>query len=312
MTATFRLRAFAYFTSKIPPMNRRKAIRNTALGLGALAVSRSIEATDLALNGNPLPSQGAGLVKHSACKWCYQDIPLEELAERGKSMGLRSIELTTVKDWPILRNHGLTCAMGTLEEFSITDGWNDPANHESLQAAYRRAIRDAVKYDVKNLIVMSGNRRRLTDLEGMINCARGLAPVVKLAEEAGVTLQMELLNSKVDHPDYMCDRTEWGVALAEMIGSPNFKLLYDIYHMQIMEGDVIATIRKYGDYLGHYHTGGVPGRNEINASQELNYPAIIRAIYASGFEGYVAQEFIPTYEDKLKALEEGLNICSIG
>jgi hydroxypyruvate isomerase len=161
------------------------------------------------------------------------------------------------------------------------------------------------------MIVMSGNRRGMSDYDGMINCAVGLRPIVKLAEEAGVTLQMELLNSKVNHPDYMCDHTKWGAALAEMIGSDRFKLLYDIYHMQIMEGDVIATIKKYAPYIGHYHTGGVPGRNEINDSQELNYPAIIRAIHETGFDGYVAQEFIPTYDDKIKALAEGLRICEV-
>lgn len=287
-------------------MNRRTAIKNTTLSLGALAMSRSLSATDQA-------DQLAGLGKtnHSACAWCYNDIPLEELADRGKDLGLKSIELTTVDQWPILKERGLTCAMGTLKEFSIVDGWNDPQNHEKLQAAYRIAIRDAADHGIKNMIVMSGNRRRISDLDGMVNCANGLRPMVKLAEEAGVTLQMELLNSKVDHPDYMCDRTEWGVALAEMIGSPKFKLLYDIYHMQIMEGDVIATIRKYHEYIGHYHTGGVPGRHEINNSQELNYPAIIRAIHETGFDGFIAQEFIPTYADKLKALEEGLNICTV-
>lgn len=287
-------------------MNRRKAIQNTALSLGALAMSRSLGATNEA-------DQIAGLGKtnHSACAWCYNGIPLEELADRGKELGLKSIELTTVDQWPVLKERGLTCAMGTLKEFSIEDGWNEPKNHEKLQAAYKVAIRDAADHGIKNMIVMSGNRRRLSDLDGMVNCAKGLKPMIELAEQAGVTLQMELLNSKVNHPDYMCDRTEWGVALAEMIGSPNFQLLYDIYHMQIMEGDVIATIKKYHKYIGHYHTGGVPGRNEINNSQELNYPAIIRAIHETGFDGFIAQEFIPTYEDKLKALEEGLNICTV-
>lgn len=287
-------------------MNRRKAIKNAALGLGTIAMSRSLNATNQAS-----ALAGFGKTNHSACAWCYSGIPLEELAERGADMGLKSIELTTVEEWPILKKYGLTCAMGTLKEFSIVDGWNDPANHEKLQAAYKVAIRDAANHGIKNMIVMSGNRRKITDMQGMINCARGLKPMVKLAEEAGITLQMELLNSQVDHFDYMCDNTEWGVALAEMIGSDHFKLLYDIYHMQIMEGNVIATIKKYADYIGHYHTGGVPGRNEINNTQELNYPAIIKAIHETGFDGYIAQEFIPTYEDKLKALEEGLNICSL-
>lgn len=288
-------------------MNRRKAIRQATLGLGAISLSRAIGAT----NAADLAAGPAYKTNHSTCKWCYSDIPLEELCERGQDIGLKSIELTTVDDWPTLKKYNMTCAMGTLGTFSIENGWNDPENWDALRENYTKAIRDAADHGIENMIVMSGNRRRLTDLEGMMNCARGLKPMVKLAEESGVTLQMELLNSKVNHPDYMCDRTEWGVALAEMIGSERFQLLYDIYHMQIMEGDVISTIKKYSDYIGHYHTGGVPGRNEINDSQELNYPAIIRAIHETGFQGYIAQEFLPTYDDKIKALEEGLRICEV-
>ncbi|MBC6996374.1 TIM barrel protein [Neolewinella lacunae] len=287
-------------------MNRRKAMQATALGLGSLALSRAVGATNAAD-----AQAGAYKTKHSTCKWCYNDIPLEELCERGQDIGLQSIELLTVEDWPILKKYGMTCAMGTIKAFSIEDGWNEPKNHEKLQENYRVAIKDAADHGIENLIVMSGNRRRISDYDGMMNCAIGLRPMVKLAEEAGITLQMELLNSKVNHPDYMCDRTAWGVALAEMINSDHFKLLYDIYHMQIMEGDVIATIKKYAPYIGHYHTGGVPGRHEINNSQELNYPAIIRAIHESGFTGFIAQEYIPTYEDKIKALEEGLRICEV-
>ena len=288
-------------------MNRRKALKNTALSLGALGLGKAVSATEAA-------DRAAGptyQTRHSTCKWCYGDIPLEELCERGQDIGLKSIELLTVEDWPTLKKYGMTCAMGSLEGFSIEDGWNEPENHPHLQEIYRKAIRDAADHGVENMIVMSGNRRRISDLDGMRNCAVGLRPMVKQAEEMGVTLQMELLNSKVNHPDYMCDTTPWGVALAEMIGSDRFKLLYDIYHMQIMEGDVISTIRKYHEYIGHYHTGGVPGRNEINDSQELNYPAIIRAIHETGFTGFVAQEYLPTYEDKIKALEEGLRICEV-
>lgn len=288
-------------------MNRRKAIQQAALGLGALSLSQAIGATEAADKA----AGAAYKTNHSTCKWCYGDIALEELCERGQDIGLQSIELTTVKDWPILKKYGMTCAMGTLDGFSIENGWSDPGNWDKLRTMYTKAIREAADHGVRNMIVMSGNRRRLTDLEGMMNCAKGLRPMVKLAEEAGVTLQMELLNSKVNHPDYMCDHTEWGVALAEMIGSEHFKLLYDIYHMQIMEGNVIDTIKKYHNYIGHYHTGGVPGRNEINDSQELNYPAIVKAIHESGFTGFIAQEFLPTYDDKLKSLEEGMRICEV-
>lgn len=286
-------------------MNRRSAIKNSLLGMGTLAVGNAIATTDAATQGL------AYQTNHSTCFWCYNGISLDELAERGGEVGLKSIELTTVKQWPTLKKHGLTCAMGTLDDFSIDNGWNEPANHEKLRAAYTVAIKDAADHGIPSMIVMSGNRRGMSDYDGMRNCAVGLRPMLKLAEEAGVTLQMELLNSKVNHPDYMCDRTQWGAALAEMIGSDRFKLLYDIYHMQIMEGDVIATIKKYQDVIGHYHTGGVPGRHEINDSQELNYPAIIRAIHETGFQGYVAQEYIPTYEDKIKSLAEGLRICEV-
>ena len=285
-------------------MNRRQAIKNATLSLGALSIGSAVSATEAATAPD-------FKTKHSTCKWCYNDIPLEELCERGQDIGLQSIELLTVNEWPTLKKYGLTCAMGTLPTFSIENGWNEISNHAELQKNYRQAIRDAADHGIENLIVMSGNRRRLTDYQGMINCAIGLRPMVQLAEEAGVTLQMELLNSKIDHPDYMCDHTQWGVALAEMINSDRFKLLYDIYHMQIMEGDVIRTIQTYHDYIGHYHTGGVPGRHEINDSQELHYPAIVRAIHETGYQGFIAQEYIPTYADKLKALEEGLRICEV-
>ena len=286
-------------------MNRRKVLKTSLLSLGAMSVGKAVAATDAAR------PEGAGRTNHSACRWCYSSIPLEELADQGKDLGLKGIDLLAAKEWSVVQSRGLTCSMGQPPNLSLTDGWNDPKNHEQLRADYTTLIKQAADAGIASVICMSGNRRQLSDEEGMINCAVGLRPIIQLAEEAGVTVQMELLNSKVNHPDYMCDHTAWGAALAEMINSEHFKLLYDIYHMQIMEGDVIATIRKYHPYIGHYHTGGVPGRNEINDSQELNYPAIIRAIHETGFQGFVAQEFIPTYEDKLAALEEGLTICDV-
>ena len=286
-------------------MNRRKLIKTSLLSLGAMSLGQAVEATDAATPA------AAGRTNHSACRWCYSGIPLEELADRGKDIGLKGIDLLAATEWSVVQSRGLTCSMGQPPNLSLSDGWNDPANHEQLRADYTTLIKQAADAGIANVICMSGNRRQLSDEEGMINCAIGLRPVIQLAEEAGVTVQMELLNSKVNHPDYMCDHTAWGSALAEMINSDRFKLLYDIYHMQIMEGDVIATIRKFHPYIGHYHTGGVPGRNEINDSQELNYPAIIRAIHETGFQGFVAQEFIPTYEDQLAALREGVNICDV-
>lgn len=226
-------------------------------------------------------------------------------------MGIQSIELLVEAEWPVVQKHGLTCAMGTYEGVSLTEGFNDPSQHPRLHEAYKRLITKAANAGLPNIIVFSGNSNGLSDEQGLENCAIGLEPMVKLAEEAGVTVQMELFNTKVDHPGYQCDSSDWACALVDKIGSDRFKILYDIYHMQIMEGDIIATIRKRKDYFGHYHTAGVPGRNEIDATQELNYRAIMEAIADTGFTGYVAQEFIPTEEDKLGALRKAIDICDI-
>jgi hydroxypyruvate isomerase len=196
-------------------------------------------------------------------------------------------------------------------EINLVDGWNDTSFHEKLIRNYSEMIPKVAEAGYKNLICFSGNRRGKDDETGWKNCADGLKKVIGIAEKHGVTLVMELLNSKVNHKDYQCDKTSWGVELANRIGSPNFKLLYDIYHMQIDEGDVISTIRKYHEYIGHYHTGGVPGRHEIDETQELYYPAIMKAIVDTGFKGYVAQEFIPSWPDKLAALKKGVQICDI-
>lgn len=226
-------------------------------------------------------------------------------------MGITSIELTTPDEWPVLQRYGLTCAVGTLADASLTDGYNQPALHERLNKKYIELVKAAATNGIPNIIVFSGNRKGLADDLGLEYCAQGLDELVKFAEKQGVTVIMELLNSKVDHHDYQCDHTPWGAALVEKIGSSNFKLLYDIYHMQIMEGDVIATITRYKDHIAHYHTAGVPGRNEIDETQELYYPAIMRAIAGNGFKGYVAQEFIPKAADKMASLRRGIEICSV-
>ena len=252
-----------------------------------------------------------GKINHAVCKWCYSDIPLEEFTEKVKDIGIKGIDLLEPDEWKISQKNGLTCSLGTDSFVSIENGFNDTKNHALLMSNYKELIEKAADNGISQIIVFSGNRQGISDQEGWENCADGLDPLVKMAEKLNVILVMELLNSKVNHIDYQCDYTKWGVDLVEKIGSPNFKLLYDIYHMQIMEGDVIRTIKKYHDYISHYHTGGVPGRNEINNTQELNFPAIMKAIYNSGFDGFVAQEFIPTYTDKLKALAEGVKICDI-
>ena len=251
-------------------------------------------------------------IKHSVCRWCYNDIDIEVLCEAAQDMGIKSVEIVGPDVWPTLQKYNLDCGMGTAPFANIQKGWNDPSLHDDLQKNYRGLIEAAANHGVTNVIVFSGNRNGMDDAVGMENCAVGLDPIVKYAEKLGVNVVMELLNSKVNHKDYMCDLTPWGVGLTEKIGSPRFKLLYDIYHMQIMEGDVIATIRKNHQYFAHYHTGGVPGRHEIDETQELYYPAIVRAIRDTGFEGYLAQEFIPAREDKLKSLKQGVDICTIG
>jgi hydroxypyruvate isomerase len=252
-----------------------------------------------------------GNIHHSVCQWCYDSIPLADLAKAAKTLGISSVELLTPDQWPIVINHGLTCAMGYASMIRLEKGFNDPSLHAQLLKDYADSIPRAAAAGLKSLICFSGNRNGLSDESGLENCARGLDAIVKLASKYNITIAMELLNSKVDHRDYQCDHTEWGVRLCEKVASPNFKLLYDIYHMQIMEGDVIATIRKYKSYIAHYHTGGVPGRHEIDESQELYYPAIMRAIVDTGFNGYVAQEFIPSKADPLASLGAAVKMCDV-
>jgi hydroxypyruvate isomerase len=255
-----------------------------------------------------------GKVHHSACRWCYQDIPFEELVMNAKKIGLQSIELTGPEEWEILKKHDMTAAIGWgkyPDGMNIPNFFNRTKNHDALVGFYEDIIPKAAKAGVKNIITFSGNRDGMSDEDGLINCKKGLQRVMKTAERYDVTISMELLNSKVNHKDYQADTTEWGAALCEMVGSDKFKLLYDIYHMQIMEGDVIATIKKYHQYISHYHTGGVPGRNEIDETQELNYAAIIRAIYDTGYKGFIGQEFIPARKDKMASLEQAVKICDI-
>ena len=253
-----------------------------------------------------------GNIKHSVCKWCYGDIPLEDFCVAAKKMGIQSVEIVGPDAWPTLQKHGLECAMGMYWEdgLGIAKCYNRKENHARLKELYAGSIPQAAKAGVKQMITFSGNRDGMDDETGMKNCAEGLKQIMPIAEKHGVTISMELLNSKVNHPDYMCDRTEWGVELCKMVGSENFKLLYDIYHMQIMEGDVIATIRKYHPYISHYHTGGVPGRAEIDETQELYYPAIVRAIVDIGYEGFLGQEFVPK-RDPLTSLKQGVEICDV-
>ena len=290
-------------------LNRRKVLKNLGLGAGILSFGGVSEI--FASDNSATPIFPSNKINHAVCRWCYQDIPLKEFAQACAEIGIVAIDLLKPSEWETVEAEGLVCSMATDDFASITEGFNDLKNHAILQEQYKGLIKKASEHRINNVICFSGNRNGMDDEIGIVNCIKGLTPLLEYAEDLNVNLVMELLNSKVDHPDYMCDHTEWGVNLAKRLGRQNFKLLYDIYHMQIMEGDVIRTIRENHEFINHYHTGGVPGRNEINDTQELNYPAIIKAIHETGFDGYVAQEFIPTYDDKLASLKEGIKICSI-
>ncbi len=291
--------------------SRRSALKKmaatTATAIAGSSLLNRISAAEAAVD-----DKLKGVVNHSVCRWCYESIPLEDLCKAAKNIGLSSVELVGPAEWPMLKKYGLTSAMPWGAGMGIPKGFNDPQYHDALIKSYEEVIPQAAAAGFKQIICFSGNRNGLDDEQGIKNCAIGLKKLMPVAEKYKVTVSMELLNSKVNHKDYQCDHTAWGAALVDSVGSDRFKLLYDIYHMQIMEGDVIATIKKYENHISHYHTGGVPGRNEIDETQELNYPAIIKAVYDTGYKGFVAQEFIPKREDKIASLKQGVQICDVG
>jgi hydroxypyruvate isomerase len=285
--------------------SRRKAIKNLMLGsVGATVLS----SFDMERNK---PSELKGNINHAVCRWCYGSIPLDQLCKSAKDIGIKGIDLVGPKEWPTLQQFGLYSSMCNGAEINLVDGFNDTQFHAKLVQNYTEMIPLVAKAGYKNLICFSGSRRGKDDETGWKNCVEGLKKILPIAEKNNIILVMELLNSKVDHKDYQCDRTAWGVELCKRLGSENFKLLYDIYHMQIDEGDVIRTINDNHQYIAHYHTGGVPGRNEIDQTQELYYPAIMEAIVKTGHKGFVAQEFIPTWPDKIAALRKGVEICDV-
>ena len=293
--------------------NRREALK--AMATGSLALAASPLITNYSGELTNRKHKLKGNINHSVCQWTYNHISLEELCVEVKKIGIGAIDLIAPKDWPMLKKYGLFCSMCYIAgKVSLTDGWCNKTFHPQLIKDYTEAIPLVAAAGYKNLICFSGSRRGMDDETGMNNCVDGLKQIIGLAEKNSVMIQMELLNSKVDHKDYMCDKTPWGVELCKRIGSPNFKLLYDIYHMQIDEGDVIRTIRDHNQYIGHYHTAGVPGRHEINETQELYYPAIMNAILKTGFKDYVAQEFISTgktNEEKIAALKDAIIRCDV-
>lgn len=297
------------------PITRRQALSQLGVGAALLTGATTLPA---AVADQPMPAR-SGRIKQSVCAWCYGKIPLEQLCAAAAEMGLASVELLQPKDFAIAKKYGLTCALvsnpttkvGDVTVGGISRAWNRLDYHDALVAAYEVQLQATAAAGLTRLICFSGNRAGMADAQGLANCAVGLRRILPLAEKLGITLCMELLNSRVDHKDYMCDRTEWGVALCQALGSEHFKLLYDIYHMQIMEGDVIATIQRHHQYIGHYHTAGVPGRHELDENQELFYPAIMRAILATGYTGFVGQEFIPRNADALAGLRAGVVLCDV-
>jgi hydroxypyruvate isomerase len=283
-----------------------KTIAGTAV-LAALPRGRSAEASPAPRS--PGLAESTGSFRHSVCRWCYQAIPLDELARAARRIGLESVELLEPAEWPVVQKHGLTCAMA-MGVTRIPEGLNRLEHHAVMVPGMIERIGACADAGIPNVICFSGSRAGMDDELGLANCVVALKQIVGEAEKRRVTVCMELLNSKVDHRDYMCDHTAWGVELVKRVGSERFRLLYDIYHMEIMEGDVIRTIRDNHQYIAHYHTGGVPGRHEIDHTQELYYPAIARAIKEVGHRGFLGQEFLPTREP-LTSLAEAVAICTV-
>jgi hydroxypyruvate isomerase len=277
-------------------MTRRTAFK-TAAGVTLAAAASGGEAGH------------AGRLKQSVARWCYQKISLEDLAKAGAEMGLSGVDLINHDEWPVVRKYGLVPAM-TPGAGDIPNAWNRKENHDALEKEMRANLERAAAAKVPNVITFSGNRRGMADDVGKENCIVGLNRVKKAAEDSGVTICLELLNSKIDHHDYMCDHTAWGVDVIKAVDSPRVKLLYDIYHMQIMEGDIIRTIRNNIQYIAHFHTGGVPGRHELDDTQELQWRTVAKAIADLNYQGYFAHEFVPA-KDPLTSLKSAVELCTV-
>ena len=286
----------------------QKITRRTLLKSSIAGIAASQLPSDAALASPSSPRKGR--IRQSVCQWCYSKLPLEELIKNASGMGLQGIDLLKPEEYDIPRRYGMICTMAYAGGGDIGKALNRVENHAAIEQAFRTNIPLASKAGIPNVITFSGNRAGLSDDEGARNTIAGLNRVKKIAEDHGVTICLELLNSKRDHHDYMCDHTAWGVRVAQEVNSPNVKLLYDIYHMQIMEGDLIATIRQNIQWIAHFHTGGVPGRHELNGTQEIQWDGVMRAIADSGFRGYVAHEFIPT-GDPMSSLRDAVDLCDV-
>ena len=289
-------------------MSRRSALRKvtgTTVALAATSLATRLKAADEAAS----PTL-KGHINHSVCRWCYGKISLEDLCNASKAMGIQSIDLMEVQDFPTLKKHGLICAMVSGVPGGIGSGLNRVENHDKIVEFFEKTAPIVAEYGYPNIICFSGNRKGMSDEQGLENCAIGLKRVAPIAEKHKVTVVMELLNSKRDHHDYMCDHTAWGVRVIREVNSPKVKLLYDIYHMQIMEGDLSQTIIANSQWFGHFHTGGVPGRHELDDSQEVNWAGVMRAIASTDFQGFVGHEFIPT-RDPMTSLRQAVALCNV-
>jgi hydroxypyruvate isomerase len=296
--------------------------RRSALGhlTGAAALVTASASMPRPLAAAEAAPKLKGNIHHSVSAWCYGSLfnaaknkpakmTFEDFCRECAKMGLESVELLGPDQWPAVKKAGLTCAMCNGPD-SIGYGWNRVEHHDKLVAGFEKAIPEVANNGFPNIITFSGERKGMSDQEGIENCVKGLKRIVGVAEKNNVTIILELLNSKVNHKDYMADHTAWGAEVCKQVGSERLKLLYDIYHMQIMEGDLIRTLKENAKYIGHYHTGGNPGRNEIDDTQEIYYPAVMKAIVTTGYKGFVGQEFVPK-ADPLASLRKAIDICDI-
>jgi hydroxypyruvate isomerase len=286
-------------------VTRRRAIGAAAMTAAAGLAGRQADAGQ--------PSERVvthGRLKQSVSRWCYGKIPMPDFCKAVAAMGLTAIDLLEEKDWPIVRDHGLICSMAYAGGGTIPDALNVKANHDAIVKNFEQTIPRAAAQKIPNVITFFGNRRGMPDAEAIANCIDGLNRVKKIAEENNVTICVELLNSKVDHKDYQGDHTAFGVEVVKAVASPRVKLLYDAYHMQIMEGDLIRTLRANREYIAHVHTGGVPGRHELDDTQEVTWKAVAAALVDMGFQGYMAHEFVPT-RDPLTSLRDAVALCDV-
>jgi len=285
-------------------VSRRNMLKTVASGV-AMASLPSVTWSQ-----QTTPVQRKGNIRQSVSRWCYQKTPLDQLCAYAAQIGLKGVDLLEVNEWEVPHRYGLICTMGYAGGGTIKDALNRTENHAAIEEAFRKNIPVAAKASVPNVITFSGNRNGMSDEEGAKNTVAGLNRLKKIGEDNGVNICIELLNSKVDHHDYMCDHTAWGLQVVQAVNSPRVKLLYDIYHMQIMEGDLVRTIQKNIDWLGHFHTGGVPGRHELDGTQEVQWDGVMRGIAATKFSGYVAHEFVPA-RDPLTSLRQAADLCDV-